>query len=554
MKISSLTARMLVGAILAVAVPAVSALELDANFLDQDFNAVLNQTITAGVGFRIEERDSRLVGKSNINPNVCSGVYQTCQGLHREQIYPAQHLRRSPGAASINFDDGNLNFDRGDVTQSPIVWTHDLKIESGSYGFFYRGRAVYDPALYNLHTNRPNVITSENFATVGTRTPGSPSNRYFPQTFGPGGQAGGSLAEAEAQQIGLRYQFLDANFFGSVPLPGDRDLQFRIGRQTVQWGESTVAILNSINQAQPISANNFYRYGNGLLEDLYIPVNMFRVSTNISDGLSVEGYYQFEWRSVEIPVPGTLQSFVDLGTPNQRDSVNAAFGGAADDPECLAGGRLDNPLTLITPTCLRIGRYRDRRASDQGQFGFKLTYFAEDLNNGTDFSLYFMNYHSQLPYVSAYATNASCARREGSAVGIDARNTAEFLQSCPNLPLTALSASSQLGIDTVNLALQSPGVLRDLGVADLNSLPGFANLLLPRPGLQQSDAVPFDTARLQLEYPENRKLIGFSFNTTYGEYSYQGELSYRPNVPLQVAIVDVVFASFGPTLTRCHDV
>ncbi len=529
------------------------ALEFSTNFLDQDFDAVLNQTVTAGVGFRIEERDSRLVGKANINPNVCSGVYQTCQGLHRQQIYPAQQLRRAPGAASINFDDGNLNFDRGDVTQSPIVWTHDLKIESGDFGFFYRGRAVYDPALYHLNTNRPNVITSDNVAAVGTRNPGSPSNRYFAQTFGPGAQAGGPLNEAEAQQIGLRYQFLDTNFFGSIPLPGERDLQFRIGRQTVQWGESTVAILNSINQAQPISANNFYRYGNGLLEDLYIPVNMLRLSTNITDGLTVEGYYQFEWRSVEVPVPGTLNSFVDLGTPNQRDSVNAAFGGAADDPECLAGGRLDNPLTLITPTCLRIGRYQDRRASDQGQFGFKLTYFAEELNNGTEFSAYFLNYHSQLPYFSTYATNASCARREGSAVGIDARNTAEFLQSCPNLPLTALSASSQLGVDTLALALQSPGVLADLGVADLNSLAGFANLLLPRPGQQLSDAVPFDTARFQFEYPENRHLIGFSFNTTYGDYSYQGEVSYRPNVPLQVAVVDLVFASFGPTLTRCHD-
>ena len=321
---------------------AAMATEFDFSFMDQDFGAVLNQTIVAGVAFRIEPQDSRLIGKSNINPNVCAGVYQTCQGLHREQIYPAQQLRRSPGAASINFDDGNLNFDRGDVTQSPIVWTHDLKIESGDFGFFYRGRAVYDPALYHLKTNRPNVITSGNFASVGNQTPGSPSNRYFVQTFGPGAQAGGSLAEAEAQQIGLRYQFLDTNFFGSIPLPGDRDLQFRIGRQTVQWGESTVAILNSINQAQPISANNFYRYGNGLLEDLYIPVNMFRLSTNITDGLSVEGYYQFESRVVEVPTPGTFNSFVDLGTTNLRNFVNASFGSAADDFDQQAGGILDN--------------------------------------------------------------------------------------------------------------------------------------------------------------------------------------------------------------------
>ncbi len=554
MSVQKLVGRGLLLAVSISTLSVASASELNLTLGGQDFNAVLNQTVTAGAAFRIEAQDARNIGKANIDPNVCSGVYQTCQGLQRLQIYPAQQLRRSPGAASINFDDGDLNFERGDLTQSPIVWTHDLKIESGDFGFFYRGRAIYDPALYHLTTRKPNLITPQNFDSVGTATPGSPSNRYFARTYGPGADVSGSLAETEAQQIGLRYNFLDTNFFGKIPLPGDRTLQFRIGRQTVQWGESTVAILNSLNQAQPINANNFFRSGNGLLEDLYVPVNMVRLSTNVVDGLSVEGFYQLEWKPLEIPVPGTFNSFVDLGTPNQRDSINAAFGGASEDPDCLAGGRLDNPLTLITPTCLRIGRYADRKAKDNGQYGFKLSYYADWLNNGTEISGYYQNYHSKLPYFSTYATNASCARREGSAVGIDARNTAEFLQSCPNLPLTAFSASSQLGLDTLALLAQSPGSARDLGITDLNSLPGFANLLLPRAGLPNSDAVPFVTARFQLSYPENRHLIGFSFNTSYGDYSYQGEVSYRPNLPLQVALVDLVFASFGPTLTRCHDV
>jgi len=529
------------------------AIELNLNFADQDFNAVLNQTLTAGVAFRIEERDSRLIGKSNINPDVCRGVYQLCQGLNREQIYPAQQLRRSPGAASLNFDDGNLNFDRGDITQSPIVWTHDLKIESGNYGFFYRGRAIYDPALYHGQVMYRNRITSANVNEVGVAEAGNrTSNRYFSRTYGAGGAFNESRNEDEAQQIGLRYDFLDTNFFGSIPIPGDRELQFRIGRQTVQWGESTVAILNSINQAQPINANNFFRSGNGLLEDLYIPVNMFRMSTNIVDSLSIEGYYQFESRTVEVPTPGTFNSFVDLGTTNLRNFVNASFGSAADDPEGLADGRLDNPLTAVTPTALVIPRLPDNKASDQGQFGFKLSHYAEWLNNGTELSLYFMNYHSQLPYVSSYATNASCARREGSAIGIDARNTTEFLQSCPNLPIAlgGPAGQTQLTLDTLQLLAASPGSALDIG----GDLGAFANLILPRPGLQISDAVGFDTARVQLEYPENRKLIGFSFNTTFGDYSYQGEVAYRPNLPLQVAIVDLAFAAFGPSLTRCHDV
>ncbi len=533
---------------------AATATEFDFSFLDQDFGAVLNQTITAGVAFRLEPQDSRLIGKSNINPNVCSGVYQLCQGLNREQIYPAQQLRRSPGAASLNFDDGNLNFRQGDITQSPIVWSHDLKIESGDFGFFYRGRAIYDPALYHGKVRYQNRITAENAASVGTSgtVRSNPSNRYFPQVFGPGEAFTEARNEDEAKQIGLRYQFLDANFFGSVALPGDRELQFRIGRQTVQWGESTVAILNSVNQAQPINANAFFRSGNGLLEDLYVPVNMLRLSTNIVEGVSIEGYYQFESRVVEVPTPGTFNSFVDLGTTNLRNFVNASFGSAADDFDQQAGGVLDNPLTAVTPTSLTIPRLPDNKASDQGQYGFKLSYYAEWLNNGTELSGYFLNYHSKLPYVSTYATNASCARREGSAVGIDARNTTEFLQSCPNLPiaLQGFAGQTSLTLDTLQLLAASPGSAADIG----GDLGAFANLILPRPGLQVSDAVGFDTARIQLEYPENRKLIGFSFNTTYGDYSYQGEISYRPNLPLQVAIVDLAFAAFGPSLTRCHDV
>ena len=529
-----------------------SASEFNFGIGDASLNAVLNQTVTAGVAFRIDARDTDFVGKSDLNPHVCDGVYQSCQGLQREQIYPSVHLREAPGIPSINFDDGDLNYNRFDVTQSPIVWTHDLKIKDGDFGFFYRGRAIYDPANYHFKEYHPNRITPANFASVGNST-NPASTRYFPRTYGPGGVVTNGRDQSEAQQIGLRYDFLDTNFYGKVPLGDGRNLNLRVGRQTVQWGEATVALINSVNQAQPINANNFYRSGNGLLEDLYVPVNMIRASTSVVDGVNVEAYYQLEWKRLEVPTPGTLNSFVDLGTPNLRQGINASFGSTADDPSCLAGGRLDNPLTLITPTCLNIPRLPDRKASDQRQFGIKLGYYAEWLNNGTDLSFYFMNYHSKLPYFSTYSTNASCARREGNSRGNDARNTAEFLQDCPNLPLSTPSASLQLQQDTLALLAQSPGSARDLGLTDLTALPGFANLLLPRPGQPNADAVPFDTARFQLEYPEDRKLIGFSFNTTYGDYSYQGEISYRPNLPLQVSQVDLVFAAFGPTLTRCHE-
>ena len=533
-------------------IPDAAAAEFDFSIGDTQFSAVLNNTATLGASWRIESRSDDLVGKSNLNPDVCSGAFQSCQGVHRAQSFPAQRLADAPGMASMNFDDGNLNYDVGDITQAPFKLSQDLNIKFGDYGFFFRGIGIYDDINYrDFRDTFPNQITAENFQEVGITGDNRVANRYFLRSYGPGAAVRSGRDEDEAQEIGLRYDLLDANFYGLVPyLEGERELIFRIGRQTVNWGQSTVAVINSVNQAQPVNANSLYRLGFGLLEELFVPVGMLRMSTEIAGGVSVEGYYQYEWQPIEIPTPGSFMSFVDIGTDNLRGSVNAAFGGSADDPDRV-GFQLNSPLALITPTTLTIDRLKDKDASDQGQYGVSLKYYAEWLNDGTELGLYFMNYHSKLPYVSFFSTDASCARREGNAMGIDATNTREFLAACPNLPVTQLRAATQVGLDLTSLAAQRPGVLADLGLVG-NPLD-FANLLLPQPDQPEGDAVPLDTAKLQIEYPENLKMYGFSFTTTAGDLSFQGELSYRPNVPLQVALIDLAFASFGPTLTRCHD-
>jgi hypothetical protein len=48
-------------------------------------------------------------------------------------------------------------------------------------------------------------------------------------------------------------------------------------------------------------------------------------------------------------------------------------------------------------------------------------------------------------------------------------------------------------------------------------------------------------------------MYGFSFNTTVGDISLQGEIAYRPNMPLQVDTQDLTFHALGPMLSRCHD-
>ncbi|MGB1580768.1 MAG: DUF1302 domain-containing protein, partial [Nevskiales bacterium] len=527
-----------------------SAIEFDFGLFDQKFTAVLNNTVTFGYSWRMEDQADFLIGKTNLNPDLCSDQFQFCQGLQRTQTFPAERLAAAPGIASVNLDDGNLNYDKGDVTQAPLKINNDLNIQWGDFGFFARGIGIYDYVNYDFEEYHPNRITPENLNQVGiTDSPGV-ANRYSDRVYGPGAVVRNDRDDATAKQAALRYDLLDFNFYGETKL-FDRNVIFRVGRQTVNWGESTVAVVNSVNQAQPVNANSLFRLGFGLLEELFVPVGMVRASTNVW-GLDIEAYYQFEWEPIEIPTPGTFMSFLDVGSDNLVDNANLTFSGQ-EDPESKAF-LLNSPLAGITPTTA-TGRVLDeKRASDSGQFGFAVKKYFDDLNNGTELAFYAMNYHSKLPYLSLYSADASCARREGNPQGIDARNTLEFLQACPNLPAAVPQFRDQLLLDATSLFIQRPLAVTDVGATNpAAALTGLLNLLTYNPNEPFSDALPLDSIQLQLEYPEDLQMYGMSFNTTFGDYSFQGEVAYRPNLPLQVALVDLVFAGLGPALTRCHD-
>lgn len=518
-----------------------AAIDFKLPFGEDGIEGVLNTTTSLGVQVRMQERSADLVGKANLDPTVCgrqgagsnrvtTGVgnplYQSCQGLFRAQSYPQARLGEVPGQYSLNFDDGNLNYDKGDLTQAPLKITQDITLTRGETGFFARILAFHDFANYGLEENHPNRLTRENAATSGfaatalnnnglARDDSVPCGARNPQPGSPCGLVYGAGQRVRSQrdsetlrQIGQGFQLLDAVAYGKVPLGGDQELTVKFGRQTINWGESTLLVINSLNQAQPVNANNFLRVG-FQVEEVFTPQTSLYVSIQPLEGLTFETYYQFEWSPVEIPGKGSFLSFADLGTDNAGNFVTASFGGSAEDPDGV-GFLLDNALSGLTNTSLRVERLRDHEPENFGltnQFGASLKYYAEWLNSGTELGLYFMNYHSKLPYISAYAALDSCGR--------DSRTSAQFVLDCPDLPI----------------------------------------LHLPRNDPQNADSDPilFDTAKIQLEYPENIQMIGFSFNTTLGEFSLQGEIAYRPNLPLQVDSEDILFAAYGPTLTRCHN-
>jgi len=524
---------------------------------ESPISGVLNTSITAGGAWRMEDRADDLVGKANLNPDLCGGRYQSCQGLFKEQTYPSRRLADAPGQFSMTHDDGNLNYGKGDLFQGVAKITQDLNLTWENFGFFARWLYFYDFVNNDFTETHPNLITRDNVDRVGTE--GSPeSNHFYTRVYGKGERVRSKRRDGELlRQVGTDLQWLDANFYGRMPFYGEKELSFKIGRQTVNWGESTLLVINSINQAQPVNANNLFRVG-FTVEEVFTPVGMAFASFEPFDGATIEAYYQYEWKPVEAPAPGSYFGFADIGTNNAVDNVNLTFGTSPDDPDrAFAGataseqlGYLDNPLTLITPTTTTFQRGKDREADHQGQYGLAFKYYAENLGNGTELGLYFMNYHSKLPYVSFMSAEASCARAEGNPMGINANSTTSFLQACPNVPVnTNPEAGAQLRQDAIALGLANPAILADLG----GDLTGLLALLTGNPNAPHSSAIALDSPQLFFEYPEDIKLFGLSFNTTVGDYSIQGEVAYRPDAPLQIAVTDLAFAAMGPTLSRCHD-
>ncbi|MEN8719545.1 MAG: DUF1302 family protein [Oceanococcaceae bacterium] len=560
---------LLVGSV-TLCVPA-SALQFDVPVLG-GLDGVLNTSMTLGAAMRMQRRANDLVGKANLDPSIC-GVredgtnFNSCQGINQSDIGPAQALATGLGQFTPNADDGNWNYDQYDLFQAPFKITQDLTLEGDGYGIFSRWLYFYDFVnndFTEFHPNRLNC-TGPNPEDCTPATGPDALGLPVPltsATYGPGEVVRNKRTNPEAlRQAGSDFQLLDLFLYTDIELPWGNDLSLKIGRQSVAWGESTLLVLGSLNSSNPVNANNFFRIG-FTPEEVFTPINTLYATTNITDNLAVETYYQLEWQPLEAPTPGTFLSFTDVGTNNVVNFASISFGGPAEDPFGI-GAPLNNPLSGLTDSTTTIYKRPDNEARDSGQYGISFKYYAENLNNGTDLGFYFMNYHSKLPFGSFFASDLSCARTHPnnptggpqSATGMDANSLPSLLLACPNLPLVDDALNSNLGAlgvpEVLDLLGQSVGSITDglSGLLPLDAINGGLQLI----GTGEiTDAVPLDTVQFVLDYPEDIRMYGMSFNTAFGDLSLQGEFAYRPNMPVQVDLEDLTFAALGPTLTSCH--
>lgn len=463
--------------ILLLAVPALLPRLACAEAWNEGWEREWSNRITIGAAIRTEARDADLVGKSNLDPQLCAA--DDCLSASPDNTAPNERYLAAPGALNSVYDEGDLNYDRGDVVAAPMKFNTRFFARRGDLQFSIGALAFYDPVNTELRENHPNQII----------TPG-------PQ---PGQRVRNKRHDAALEQVGYNLELRDTWVQQTVEVL-DRPVDISIGRQRLVWGESSFVTQGSLNVINPPDANILVRPGQDL-DEVYIPVGMLLLRGPLSDELSAEAFYQFEWRPAAIPPRGSYFSFFNAGNERTPDEgIIAPFAKAPYDPQQI-GTPANDVFDLVTQTSYTLRRDRNREPDGLGQYGLALYWHPEWLG-GSELGFYAANYHSRIPTASAHAAQASCARREGNPQGIDAVDLTSFMAAC--------------------------------GV----------------PGTHLREAVPLDTARYFLDYPEDIRLFGLSFSTLVEGYALRGELAYRPNQPVQVDLEDVLFAALQPALPR----
>jgi hypothetical protein len=329
------------------------------------------------------------------------------------------------------------------------------------------------------------------------------------------------------------------DYFVFVPFTlGSMPAEFRVGNQVISWGESTF-IQGGINLTNPFDVSKLRVPGSELKEAL-LPQGMAYFNVSPTSNLSVEAYYQYDWQRVKPDPAGTYFSTNDFATKGGTH-VMLGFGEWSDlgtDFSSL-GGAYDPDFNFVP-------RGPGKNAKDGGQYGLALRYFAENFMGGMEFGAYYLRYHSRLPLINgrtgtqAGLGNAAAAATAAQAAAIGLASGLSFDAAVNTATAQAMNTAAALGGDITQARA------RDRATIAANTFLGGGNLAAVA-GAFASDELA-QTSRYFTEFPEDLDLFGLSFSGYLFNtgIAWQGEVSYRPDAPLQVDDVELLFAALSP--------
>ena len=324
------------------------------------------------------------------------------------------------------------------------------------------------------------------------------------------------LSDQARDRVVSGAELLDLYARAKFDLAGGMPLDLRVGRQVLSLGESTF-IPNGNNVVNAVDLAKL-RVPGAELKEAFLPVNMVKASLGVTANVTIEPFYLLEFRRNELEPAGSYFSTNDFASRG-GSHVWLGFGAIPD---------IGSPFGAIS-------RENDREGSNYGQYGISTRILAPKLNN-TEFGFYYARYNSRSPVLSA--------RTPSIPVNTDLTGplTIAFIRG--GVPAAQAGPQATAIFQLIVQSTLAPQTLTPAQIATLQSAPVQAAIAGAR---QIALLTAAATGRYFVEYPEGLNMYGVSFNTSLGRtgMSWQGEVSLKNDVPLQIDDVELLFSALS---------
>ena len=617
-----------------------------------DVSIVLDTTVSMGASILTQDRETTFLPEANGGPvDPREGGVLLGNGITAASFYGlagagnAVTYTNNPNNfdGGINTDDGRLNFDKGDLIGANVKASHDLIVSWQNYKVLARAVGFYDVIMNDEGAGARSQLTDAALGDVGRNY--DLLDLFVSADYTVGGDIGVNLRAGKQVINWGESTFIQngLNVFNPIDVSAIRKPGSEIKEALVPVNSIFASVSFPINvslsawyaldwepfeidpSGTPFSSADTIALGSGLGGNntfSFVTGGPFSGQRRNCDNLA--GGTQIVQNGLGpnaalLPVSYGAVSAANRGN-NRLDCTDSAFVNYSTpytigQHELIRVGQLNGAggqvnLSGDGYTSGNIGAlYRgdDYQARDDGQFGLKATLFAEELN-GTEFSFYFQNYHSRLPFVSVNAiadkngladlgyfvngssfntqtlgsglqsrqlNNAGCGLTNPALIGQIAGAAGATINGTLGFVLGSPTTAGTAAYQMANTAVSDPGNIlpnaatngligavalynhpvfgykNQLAVAQLNCALTYyqSGLVTPRDpvtGAPRADATTvqsFDGAEfllasrdagVELDYPEDIEIFGFSFNTTVGSWGVQAEATYRPEAPFQV--------------------
>lgn len=311
----------------------------------------------AARAFEIETPDPDLKVRLDLTPKFSAGyrLKNPSPALTRMDVAV------DPG--TVNEDDGDHNFNKGLISRRYDLLA-ELDVSSTNWGGRISGTGWYD-GIY---------LDRNSYAGTPLYLAGRPLGPVISSANNQIGQAPDEFVPATRRQHGRGGELLDAFVYLKGDIAGMKGT-LRLGKHTLQWGESLFFGQNGIANAQgPVDIARITSVPGWQFKEVLLPVEQASGTLRLAEGLQLGAYYQFKWRKSKLPGVGSYfsnQDYIGSGQVN--------FGQAPDG----------SPIVLPTRESADI------RPKDSGQGGVQLRWSPP--GGEFEYGLYAVQYHDKTP-------------------------------------------------------------------------------------------------------------------------------------------------------------